>query len=299
MSGEEKPTYTVESNRRKDVIPVSRVNKAIDLLGSNLKIPQERLQMAEKSQVFLVDKNTFYDIVSEHVEQLGFRIPKELEIKNEDKNKAEAIYLALGTSVEEVREKKRKLVEGFYSQYSMIEGISICNKNGEKSIFINGDEVDEEKIDDILSHELLHAMVDTVNEGSGFNTEYGRYHFLNEAAVQLMALRSKYNFLDWKKFSDAVKKGDIENDAYSNQVNALLVLFEATTFGKGEYSFEDLKDLYFDMEMDSGTKAVFLKMSLFSRIPEKIGVNEKMRDNLLYIFETRLEKVTGKIRRVV
>lgn len=274
--------------RKKEVIPDDKVNRVIDFLGSSLDIPKDRLEIAKKSQVFLVDKDTFYEALTEHAKQLGFGVPEEYLVDENNKEGVEAVANLFGTSIEEIANKKKKMVEYFYNKYSMTRGISISSKEGEKMIFINNDEVSESDREEVLSHELLHSMMDTPECGTGFNSETGHGHFLNEATVQLMVLRAKYKDMEWSEFADKVIDRTINVGGYGDQINVLLVLMMATRFGDRPYVFEDLKNDYFDTENDAGTKAVFVKMRLVGGAPDSIGTEFGMKERLQNLFESRL-----------
>jgi len=297
--GGENLLHDQDFGRKKEVIPSDKVNKMVDSLGSDLDIPKDRLEIAKKSQVFLVDKDTFYEALTEHAKQLGFRIPEEYLVDENGRKGAEAVANLFGTSIEEIASKKKKQMEDFYKEYSATRGISICSENGEKMILINKDEVGEKDKDEVLTHELLHSMMDTPKHGSGFNSEIGYGHFLNEATVQLMTLRAKYKDMGWSEFSEKVINRSIKSVGYEKQVDTLLVLMRATSFGNEEYTFERLKGDYFNTDDDAGTKAVLVKMYLIKGAPDKIGTVSGMKEKMQDLFESRLEGTKTQRRWVI
>lgn len=281
------PIKDIKSSREK--VAVEKVNQTIDFLGDSLEIPKDRLDNARKSSVYVVDKDTFFDELTKHIKELGVKVPEEFIIEEAKSESMETIAEVFGTSVEEIKSKKRGELEKFYREYSLTKGISIISDNGEKTILINGDEVTEEKRDEAMSHELLHSMVDTINQGSGFNSKTGFGHNLNEATVQLMNLRAKYKEMDWEGFSKGIFDGSIESVGYREEMGTLLVLMRATSFGKDEYTFDKLKEEYFD-KGEASEKAFLVKMSLIRGVPDVIGGKNGMRAEMQKLFERKLER---------
>lgn len=271
-------------------LPTDKVSGTVDFLGEALNIPKERMEAARNTPVYLVDKDIFFEELSKHIKNLGFKIPEEYVIDESKRESAEAVASIFGTTVEETKAKRTKGLEDFYKEYSMTRGISICSKKGEKMILINRDEVPETDRDEVLAHELLHSMVETPKNGGGFNSETGYGHYLNEATVQLMTLRAKHKDMDWSEFSEKVINRSIKSVGYESQMDALLVLMKATTFGSEEYSFEKLKEDYFSVE-DEGVKAVLVKMHLVRGTPDTIGKLSGMKKKMQDLFEARLETV--------
>jgi len=271
-------------------LPVDKVERMIDFLGVALDIPKERLDAARDFPVYLVDKNTFYEEVTKYNKQLGFEIPEEYVLDDSKREGAEAMANIFGTTVEEIKAKRTKLLEKYYRENSEIRGISICSKKGEKKILINRDEVPEIDRDEVLSHELLHSMVNTSKKGSGFNSETGYGHYLNEATVQLMNLRARYKEMDWIEFGDRIIDRSIKSAGYESQMDALIVLMRATSFGEKEFTFEKLKESYFNEE-ETGIKAFLVKIELIRNIPDTINKNFSMKKKMQNLFEERLEGV--------
>jgi hypothetical protein len=276
-------------NVSREKLSSDKVSGVVDFLEKALNIPKERIEVVRNTPVYLVGKDIFFDEISKHAKQLGFKIPEEYVLDESKRESAEVVANIFGTTVEKIKNKRTKLLEDFYKEYSMTRGVSICSKDGEKVILINRDEVSEVDRDEVLSHELIHSMVDTPEEGSGFNAKTGFGHNLNEAAVQLMNLRAKYNEMGWEDFSRGIFDGSIKSVSYRKEMGALLVLMKATSFGNEEYTFERLKGDYFG-EGEAGEKAFFVKISLIRAIPDKIGEKTGMKNEMQKLFESRLER---------
>lgn len=267
-----------------------RVCQVVDFLEKNLNIPNECLKKAADTEVNLVDRDTFLEVVKRHFHNLGYETPEELVVDESKHEKMDLFYGALGTSYEEVSAKHSEAAQKFNDNYLATPGISICIDEDKSVVFINKDEIDNDwEMNDVLAHELLHSMADKTELESGFSID-GNFHYLNEAMVQLMVVRAKNSGIEWSDFVDRYLAGKIENGHYHKQVSTLLALIKSTSFGiDGLYSFDDLIHMYFDQEYDGGIRGTIFKMNLARKIPQKLGDNENFGKELMDLFENRLE----------
>lgn len=269
-------------------IESSEINRRIDFLGQKLNIPRDQLDKARNTEVLIVDRNTFFNKVSDYASSLGLEIPGKLVIDENERNKTELVFKAMGTSIEEVSKRRIEVLKKFIDEYSLMPGISYY-KDGINKVLINSDEIkSDEEMEIALNHELLHSIGQKSEIEGGFSNE-GSFHFLNEAVVQLMVIRINNSDLKWPDFINKYLNGGIKNDIYDSHIKLLLAIVQTTSLGKGGlYDFDEITKMYFDNEYD-GVRGILFKMNLFNRVPEKLGSDENFKENLIKKFENWLE----------
>lgn len=269
-------------------IDSDEINRRIDFLGQKLNIPNDQLDRARNTEVLIVDRNTFFDKVSDYASNLGLKIPGKLIIDENERNKTELIFKAMGTSIEEVSKRRIEVLKKFIDEYSLMPGISYY-EDGTNKVLINSDEIkSDEEMEIALNHELLHSIAQKSEIEGGFSNE-GSFHFLNEAVVQLMVIRINNSDLKWPDFINKYLNGEIKNDIYDTHIKLLLAIVQTTSLGKGDlYDFDEITKMYFDSEYD-GMRGILFKMNLFNRVPEKLGSDENFKENLIKKFENWLE----------
>jgi hypothetical protein len=270
-------------------IDSDEITRRIDFLGQKLNIPQDQLDRARKTEILIVDKNTFFEKVQKHFKKLGIEIPEKLVINENEREKVEFLFKVLKTSAEEVSKKRNEIIKNFFDEYS--ETPAICyHESGLNTILINSDEIkSDEEMDEALTHELIHSIANSSDLESGFSSG-GKFHNLNEAMVQMLVIKINNSDLEWSDFIDKYLSGKINNRHYNRELLTLLTIVKSTSFGKeGLYSFEEITNIYFNDQYDDGIRGILFKMNLFSKVPDKLDDDNEFKIKLLKLFEERLE----------
>jgi len=125
----------------------------------------------------------------------------------------------------------------------------VCNKK-EKLIVVRKAE-DEEAIKRTIDHELLHAMADRNDGGSGFQRETEDSHDLNEAMVEIMEMSNTYN-KSARELAEALVNGEIELvENRMEDVAPLLSLMVIAAEGEESISIRKMAKYYWKGDEDS------------------------------------------------
>lgn len=242
-------------------VPTERISQYVDNICSRFTIPDAAKSKALACDAFIVDSNTFGQYVAFYAAHVGFYPPtlpteKDLII-------AQALGFASDT-LQQSYQIKLKRYQDEISSISNYPGICLPLEPGKSTILINA--ASRNETPEILGHELLHAMVETGNEGTGFNSETGDGHELNEASTQTLNLAVIYPDQTASQLLKSIKDQKI-NTAYRTGVMGLLQMVSIVESCNPPFTLENLAERYLNSEQPPSIKALLLQWELIQNMP--------------------------------
>mgnify|MGYP000126747621 CR=1 FL=1 len=230
------------------------VNQKAREIKDAYNLSEEQYQRVKDTIIQVLDKGKFSEKIILYLEEQGF-INKEKLPETPD---FEEIVKMMRKDIETLKadkERQRKMAEEWTKRFG---GIHLQDKDGKSFIYIM-DNPSHNNQEPVFIHELLHAAASFGKGRSGFNTEDGKYHNLNEAATQILTLHMLYPDLDAQSLLKKIISQEITTP-YRKDVIKLLSLLYATAYSKNPITIEKLSEYYFGNE--DGTKPITLALDI-------------------------------------
>lgn len=251
------PLPTILSISEKIEIQPTEILSIFEKYDKIFSIPQRAKDRILKTKVNVVSED---NLVEEVKKMVGIVDNPEDDNEKTDKEKEEegAVLDVLGTNSQEVEEKHKRLLDTKLKHIKNFGGLYIKDDEGSGKILIK----DSSKLDrkTILAHEGLHAG------SEGFQSEDGKYHYLNEATVEILRIAGENQDGSPESLLKKVEDGSIEV-SYIPHVRHLLAIMSATSMNESPVDVKRLAEYYFQNE---DTNAIMLLMEISSKVSPKI-----------------------------
>ncbi len=241
-----------------ELMPPKDIKDAVLTLGKFFDAPKEAVEKGLKTPVYIVSPDKCAEAIKENLIDQGM-LKKQVPL-SEDAT-LDMVAKALGTSRREINMAQRQQEDRLQQEFSSFGGVTLTDTKGNTVIYINK----EAKTDraEILDHELLHTMAKN-KKGSGFQSEEGEGHNLNEAMTQLLTLAKKYNLAP-DQLAIKIRKGEIKTP-YPNLVMQLAASIGASSLGPKPITVKEVARDYFK-KGDPSIKRYMFGMKVAQRAP--------------------------------
>lgn len=221
-------------------------------IGEFYGLPSERIKNALAS-VYVMKNSGFTRRVDDNIVQKLRR--KGISIKSESSEEADLLdlfeNLKTGKSLEEVKKERIKQEDEMLRlKKEHIEGMGgvAFLKVDTRTVLIKERSNFPREVIEV--HELIHSL--GVNSesgedgelGSGFSKPNGEYHYLNEAATELLRLGFQNPDFGIEKFWEGINSGEIAV-GYKSHVKRLLTAMKIASKSKKPFTIKDLAKHYF------------------------------------------------------
>lgn len=233
----------------KKIVPFSEIVTTLEQCEKIFPIPQQAKERVLKTVVSVVPED---EIIAEVRKITGEKEPLNGVVEDTENEKMEkaAVYEALGTSSQQIKEKTSYLLEQRLNHIKNLGGIHIKDAEGQSRILIKENSYVDRKT--ILAHEGLHAAAD------GFQSEEGAYHYLNEASTEILRIAGEYQDSSARNLLKRIDEGSI-SVYYKSHVRRLLAIMTTTDIDPEPVDVKRLAHYYFQ---DNPTNAIMFLMEV-------------------------------------
>lgn len=244
-------------------IPIDQLKVANTamVIGAYFDFPKEVINRVKKTKAYHLQDEQYSNLV------IAYAIEKRLITSEKDllSSEQKAVLEAMGYNPKKVLEKRQQNID-------IIEKHSSQNAG----IYFKGDILIKQSssinFDTILQHEMIHAFTwNAKNNNDGFQTEEGKYHYLNEGVTQVLQLAFQYQ-IPPKELLNKIINNSISTP-YRTQVQLILLALSSAEQAGKPMSYKELAQYLL-----KGDATIFM-MDLLGR-----GVDE-VKDRIIDKFQ--------------
>jgi hypothetical protein len=236
-------------------IKQEKVSAITEKIATTYNLPSEVANRGENVKIKFIEKEEFADKLASYLKEIGISKINETMSNLRDEDTQGIINLLeplTGLEKEELSQKIKLLVD---RKLPTLGGINIGNL-----IYIPKNYLTDKKINEIIVHEIIHALSRNKEGITGLKPEKSKqYNDLNEAATQILTLHVFYPDLNEKEIIEKIRSGEIET-IYPEAVMKMLTLMASTSKSQNPVTIDKLAYYYFNNQ--DGTAPIMLAMDI-------------------------------------